>query len=122
MALIALEDVQFFSYHGFYEEEQILGGEFIIDLYVETQIMRAARLDDLADTVNYETLYFICQSEMKKTRSLIETVAQSIVDRIETLFDSVRGVKIRLRKLNPPMGGRVGSAFVEIETGSFRKR
>jgi dihydroneopterin aldolase len=122
MALIALEDVKFFAYHGFYEEEQIIGGEFVIDLYVETQIMRAARMDDLADTVNYETLYFICQSEMKKTRSLIETVAQSIVDRIETLFDSVRGVKIRLRKMNPPMGGRVGSAFVEIETGSFRKR
>lgn len=122
MALIALEDVKFFAYHGFYEEEQIIGGEFVIDLYVETQIMRAARMDDLADTVNYETLYFICQSEMKKTRSLIETVAQSIVDRIETLFDSVRGVKIRLRKMHPPMGGRVGSAFVEIETGSFRKR
>lgn len=122
MALIALEDVKFFAYHGFYEEEQIIGGEFVIDLYVETQIMRAARMDDLADTVNYETLYFICQSEMKKTRRLIETVAQSIVDRIETLFDSVRGVKIRLRKMHPPMGGRVGSAFVEIETGSFRKR
>ena len=122
MALIALEDVRFFAYHGFYPEEQILGNEYRMDLYVEAQIMRAAKMDDLGSTVNYETLYFICHSEMKRTKALIETVAQSIVDRVHQHFHNVKGVRIRLKKLNPPMGGRVGCAFIEIETGVFRKR
>ena len=89
MALIALEDVRFFAYHGFYPEEQILGNDYRIDLYVEAQIMRAAKMDDLGSTVNYETLYFICHSEMKRTKTLIETVAQSIVDRVHQHFHNV---------------------------------
>lgn len=122
MAIIALEDVKFYARHGFYDEEQIIGGEFVIDIYVDATIMKAARLDDLGNTVNYETLFLICQSEMRKTKRLIETVAQNIIDRVQDHFDNVKGVKVRLRKIHPPMSGRVGSSFVMIESGSFRKR
>lgn len=120
MAVISLEDVHFYAYHGFYEEEQTLGTEYIIDISVDVIIDDAADEDDLFQTVNYETLFLLCQAEMRNPSQLIETVAQRIVKRVEDLFsDKVRGVKLKLRKLNPPLGGRVGAAGIEITTGIF---
>lgn len=119
MAIIALEDVQFYAPHGFYEEEQILGNEFVLDVFVDVQIDVAAEEDDLFQTLNYETLFLLCQAEMRKPAQLIENVAQRMVDRIEDHFEQVRGVKLKLRKLHPPLGGRVGSASIEITTGIF---
>lgn len=119
MAIIALEGIRLHARHGYYPEEEILGTEFIIDVYVEANIKEAADSDELMQTVNYETIYLICQREMKNTSSLIEKTAQRIADEINDFFPQVWGVKVRLRKMHPPLGGSVHSAFVEIETGSF---
>ena len=73
MALIALEGVHFYAYHGFYEEEQIIGNNFILDVYVEANTGLAARTDDLFSTVNYETIYRICQMEMRTTTTKQQT-------------------------------------------------
>lgn len=117
MATIALEGIHFYAYHGFYEEERIIGNHFILDVYVDIPITRAAATDDLYSTVNYEVVYRICQSEMRKPCRLLETLAQSIADRISGYFDEAGSVKVRVRKLNPPLGGRVESAYVEYSTG-----
>ena len=120
MAVISLEDVRFYAYHGFYEEEQTLGTEYVIDISVDVVIDEAAEEDDLFQTVNYETLFLLCQAEMRTPSQLIEAVAQRIVNRVEDHFDDkIRGVKLKLRKLNPPLGGRVGAAAIEIVTGIF---
>jgi 7,8-dihydroneopterin aldolase/epimerase/oxygenase len=119
MAIIALEGVRFFARHGYYEEERIIGNDFILDVYVDADTQLAAVADDLFSTINYETLYLICQSEMRKPAKLLESLAQKIANRISDHFEHATGVKVRLRKLAPPLGGRVDSAFVEVATGSF---
>lgn len=120
MAIISLEGIKMFARHGFYDEETILGNEFVIDLSVDTQIMMAARIDDLFRTVNYETLFYLCKVEMKEPARLLETVAQRIVDRIEEHFENVNGVSLKLSKLHPPLDGQVHKASVEIRTGTFQ--
>ena len=119
MALIALEGVHFYAYHGFYEEEQIIGNNFVLDVYVEANTAMAARADDLFATVNYETIYRICQMEMRTPAQLLETVAQRIANHIQDQFDNVRGVKVRLSKMAPPLGGKVGRAYVELSVGAM---
>ncbi len=119
MATIALEGARFYAYHGYYEEEQILGGEYVIDVYVETDIEAAAESDDLFETVNYETLFLICQVEMRKPAKLIETVGQRIMTRIEEMFPKIFGIKLRIRKLHPALGGRVDSSSIEFNIGVF---
>lgn len=119
MATIALEGMHFYAYHGFYEEERIIGNQYVLDIYINANTGFAAKTDDLFQTVNYETVYFICQTEMKKSAQLIETVAQRILNRISNQFDQVQGIKVRLRKLNPPIDGHVGSAYVEISSGKI---
>lgn len=133
MATIALEGVRFFARHGYYEEEQVLGNTFVLDVIVNADIELAAETDELyedleeeeieedepaATTFNYEVLYFICQREMKTPSKLLETVVERIAARIEE-FDNATGYLIRLRKLNPPLGGQVGSAWVMVTGGDM---
>ncbi len=119
MAKIGLEDVRFNAPHGFYAEEHLTGNEFSIDVWVEIGISGAAAGDDLGKTVSYSTIYYLLQAEMKKPAQLLETLAQRMVDRIlEQFSPRVSGVTLKLRKLNPPLGGQVAAAFVEVSSSS----
>lgn len=117
MATIALEGMQFYAYHGFYEEEQIIGNHFIVDVTVDARVNQAARTDDLTRTVNYETIYTICRIEMRKSSALLEHVAQRIMDKIAGQFSNVKTVKVRISKQQPPLGGRVDRAYIEMQRG-----
>ena len=131
MALIILEGMRFFAHHGYYEEETILGNDFILDLVIQTDTEDAAAKDELyhhdaeevdeaqPTTVNYEIAFHICQAEMRKPAKLLETVANRIAERISDYFDEVDGVLVRLQKLNPPLGGRVHGAAVVISIGTI---
>lgn len=114
MATVALEGMHFYAYHGFYEEEGILGNHFIVDAYVNLAVNRGGVTDELEQTVNYETIYLICQAEMKKRKKLLEKLAQAIAERIKGFFSNVGSVRVRVRKLNPPLAGSVDSAYVEV--------
>lgn len=99
-------------------------------------------------SVNYEMIYELCKIEMtrkelskeeierrkklpkipgkiadeegiKQPAKLLETLAQRIADRLHKQFKSVRGAKVRVKKLNPPLSGRVDCAWVEVSTGTF---
>ena len=118
MAKIGLEDVRFNAPHGYYTEEHLTGNEFSIDVWVETDIGGAAVGDDLGQTVSYSTIYYLLQLEMKKPAKLLETLAQRMADRIQDQFPRVKGVTLKLRKLNPPLGGQVAAAFVEVSSSS----
>lgn len=117
MAVIALEGMHFQAYHGYYEEEQLMGGEFVIDVYVTTpSVAKAAAADDLIGTINYETIYFICRTEMKKTAKMIETVAHNILERLQGRYGTeAKQIRVRLRKLHPPLGGLVDCAYIELD-------
>jgi|GEM_PF-24113 len=117
-AKIGLEDVRIHAPHGFFEEEHLMGNEFSIDVEVEAGITSAAHDDDLGGTVNYATIYYLIHAEMKKPTQLLEALAYRMGNRIMDQFDSVTSVKLRLRKLNPPLGGKVGAAVVEVSLGS----
>lgn len=108
MAWIALEGMRFHAFHGVYEAEKKLGGEYIVDVYVNTGIVKSAESDKLADTyINYETVFQICLVEMAKPRNLLETVVTGIVHEIKRQFGFMKGIRVRVKKLNPPIYGRM---------------
>jgi dihydroneopterin aldolase len=114
MIKVALNDIRIFAYHGFYPEEQILGNNFLLDIAVEFDPTDRDLADNLERTVNYEILYKIVQQEMKKTRSLLETVAQSITDEILKTYPFVFHICTKIKKLNPPMPGQIAYSLIEI--------
>ncbi len=115
MALIALEGMRFHAYHGFYKEERKTGGDYIVDVYIETRLSRRAYQDNLYKTINYETVHFICKSAMKKPSRLIETVAARIILGIKKQFEKLDSVRVRIKKEHPPLGGEVAQAIVELD-------
>lgn len=117
MALIqkvALEGVRFFSYHGFYPEEQLVGNEFFLDIHTEMEL-KAEVNEDIANTVNYERLYAIASQHMKVPRKLLETVAQQIINDIVTEFSLVHLVEVSIRKMELPMPGEIQNSRVSLK-------
>jgi dihydroneopterin aldolase len=114
MVEINLNDAEFFAYHGYYPEEQLLGSRFLVDIFVSFEPAADLAKDELLNTVNYEQLYNIACEEMKITRKLIETVAQAILDIIKQKFPFVKNARVSIKKINPPLKGKVGSSSVVI--------
>ena len=115
MGLIRIEKMEFYSFHGCYEEERIVGNRFIVDLELETDCSAACRSDNIRDTLNYQSAYDLVKSEMKSKSYLLEHIACRILDRLFSEFPQLDRAKVKVAKLNPPMGGKIGAVSVEME-------
>lgn len=111
---VALEGMKFHAFHGFYEEEAIIGNHFILDVLVETDFSEASRSDDLVQTVNYESIYNVCTEVMKVRVKLLEKIAESICNKLKVLHPDIQSITVKIRKLNPPFGGEVDYALIEL--------
>lgn len=115
MGLIAVEGMRFYANHGYYKEEQVLGGQYTVDVYLRVDFAEAAKSDDLDFTVNYEQVYAIVKGEMETRSKLIEHVGKRILDSIKTDIPYLTNVKVRISKLNPPLNGDLTRVYVELE-------
>ncbi|MBX2969691.1 MAG: dihydroneopterin aldolase [Cyclobacteriaceae bacterium] len=115
---VALEGLEFHAFHGVYPHERESGNWFEVDIAVETDFSSAAFQDDLAGTVNYETLFRIVKEEMDKPSKLLEKVAGKIIEDILDELPVVQSVDIKISKINPPIGGKCKRATVQV----FKKR
>ncbi len=111
--IVSLEGLNFFAYHGFYDEERKKGNNFSCDVSVEVKSFDSMD-DNIYDTVNYEEVYNIVAEEMKATKKLIETVAFNIIEKIKKV-DNVTGATVKIYKSNPPLNGPVDRAVVEMQ-------
>ncbi len=112
MSVIQIEKMEFYAYHGHFREEQIVGNRFLVDLWIETDMSKPAATDDLNDAVNYQVAYKLIRKEMEKKSNLLENIAKRILD---TLFESLEGiekVRVKISKMNPPVGGKIDSVSV----------
>ncbi|MBS1647079.1 MAG: dihydroneopterin aldolase [Bacteroidetes bacterium] len=112
---IAIEGIKIYAYHGCLPEEALVGGHYIVDVYMKTDFTQAIKTDSLLDTIDYCSVYEIAKQEMAIRSKLIEPVAQRIQYRILKELAGVQKAKVRLTKLNPPMNGHVEKVYVEIE-------
>jgi len=116
MGKIVIEEMEFYAFHGHYQEEQIVGNRFLVDLEMEADLTGPAGSDNLSDAVNYQRVYQIIKSEMRRTKSnLLENIGKRILDALDAEMDGVEKATIRIRKLNPPMGGPIKSVGVEMK-------
>ncbi len=115
MYKISLNNLEFHSFHGFYQEENLLGNDFVVDMFVEIPDELFER-ENLASTINYELLYPIAKEEMSNTQKLLETVVKNIYDKVNKLHPSIQNIEISLRKKHVPIPGMVGEAKVTMRT------
>ncbi len=116
MSQIFIEDMEFFAFHGHYEEEKYAGNRFVVSLHLDCDTSKAEKSDNLDDALNYQVAYAIVSDIMKNTKSnLVENVATNILDKLFAEFPQLQKAKVRIAKTNPPMGGKIGSVGVTIE-------
>ncbi|MCE5347110.1 MAG: dihydroneopterin aldolase [Bacteroidales bacterium] len=114
MGLILIENMEFYAFHGHYKEERIVGNKFLVNLTLETDMEKAMESDNLKDAVNYQRAYEIVKQQMEKNSHLLEHIAGRILD---ALYEEMQGIKkatVKVSKMNPPMGGKIGSVSVVL--------
>ncbi len=115
MGQIYLENIRTYSHHGCMKEETVIGSEYRVDLWVDADLTVASSSDDLKDTPDYVVLLEIVVDEMKSPSRLLEHVAQRIIDRIKSTVTDLIHIRVRVSKINPPIGGDVQSVSVLLE-------
>ena len=115
MGKIVIEEMEFYAFHGHYQEEQIVGNRFLVDLELETDLSAPAQSDQLDDAVNYQQAYKIIKHEMRRTKSnLLENIAKRILDALFSEMEGIEKASIKIRKMHPPMGGPIQSVGVSM--------
>jgi len=111
---IRLKNVRFQAFHGVIPQEQKVGATFVVDVRVGYPLQAAMESDKVEDTLNYAALYQVIGQEMAVPSKLLEHVAGRIAKAIMEHFPNVTSIDLELTKLNPPMGGDLEGAGVEI--------
>jgi dihydroneopterin aldolase len=114
MGLIQIENMEFYSFHGHFKEERIVGNKFLVDLIIETDMTLPAKSDNLKDAVNYQRAYDIVKSQMEIKSHLLEHIAGRIAEAIYSEMEGIKKITVKVSKMNPPMGGKIGSVSVVI--------
>ena len=111
---IHLQKTRFFGYHGLNLGEEIVGGEFEVDV-IASYIPSELPVHKLEHTVDYVQLYDMVKQKMKKPVFLLETLATEIASEIIAKFSIVTEVSISISKLHPPIENFEGSVGVTFK-------
>lgn len=112
---IGLESMEFYAFHGVHDEEQLIGGKYLVDIYIYTNMQGAMIHDDLQGTLDYEIIYKIVKINMLNPVNLIEFLANNIIKGIRNIIAKEDKIKLKISKINPPLGAKIGASIVEIE-------
>jgi len=112
---IFLTGMNFYAYHGCFEEEQVIGTYFTVDVSLTYDAEAAIAGDDVQQSVNYQLVYKTIQRVIEEPRHLIETVTDCIIQEIKREFVQVQKVTVKLCKMNPPLDGKTEYVAVQME-------
>ncbi|MCX7572010.1 dihydroneopterin aldolase [Tumebacillus sp. DT12] len=118
MDAIYLNGLEFYAYHGVFDEENRLGQRFSADVVFYLSTKEAGESDDLSKTVNYASAYEVIKSILDgQPVQLVETLCERIAAALLEQFALVQQVRVRVNKPNPPIPGILAGVAVEITRG-----
>ena len=115
MGVVRVDNIRLYAYHGCLEEEGLIGSDYRVDVEVVADLELASISDELADTVDYVTLFQIVKTEMAIRSKLLEHVGKRILDRIFAEIPTVKEGLVQISKINPPIGGDVEMVSVKLQ-------
>lgn len=111
---VFVEDIRFFAHHGVTKAQQTVGAWFSVDVALTLDLAPASLSDDLGATVDYEEVARrIVELGTRDRVNLLERLAGLLADELLREFPA-RQVRLRVRKLTPPLPGVHGIPGVEI--------
>ncbi|MEG6590841.1 dihydroneopterin aldolase [Paenibacillus barengoltzii] len=115
MDKIVLRHLEYYGYHGVFEEERKLGQRFYVDLELELDLHEAGVNDDLTQTVNYAEVHELVKGVVeKKSFKLIEALAEHIASVVLDTYTRVDALTVRVTKPHPPFDVHFDGVTVEL--------
>ena len=114
MGQIQIEGMEFYSFHGHFKEEQIVGNKFVVDLTIETDMEKPIESDNLKDALNYQRAYEIVKLQMEQKSHLLEHIAGRIIESLYAEMEGIKKATVKVSKMNPPIGGKIKSVSVVL--------
>ena len=115
MGKILVEGIKIYAYHGCFKEEEAIGTHFQVDVELEADLTKPAQTDNIADAVNYQAVFTVIKTQMGIRSNLLENVAQRIMDTLFEEFIAVTHIKLKISKLNVPLGGHIDNVAIQME-------
>ena len=109
--IISLDRMRMFGRIGVFEQERIVGNEFVLDVRVRIDADRVSN-DDVEGTISYADIYDEVKRVMEKPHRLLETVASEIGQRLRVRWPEIIDGNVSITKSVPPISGFDGSANV----------
>lgn len=113
--IIELEEMEFYAYHGCFKEEQVVGNRFMVSISIKVDVEKPSKNDNIADALNYVTVYELTKKEMQQKSHLVEHLTERILSAIYEQFNYVDWVRVKVSKMNPPMGGQMKAVSITLE-------
>ena len=112
MITVELSNLLFNAFHGIYEEEKMLGNEYVVNVSVAF-VEKDTVIEHIHDTVNYAVIYNIIKKRMSIPTALLETIAMQTGNEIHTIYPHLKSISISIKKMHPPIEGMQGAAEVK---------
>ncbi len=111
---ILLQGLQYHTYIGVGEQEQVVGNDYVLDLRLGYPFAAAMESDAVDDTLNYADVFNVVSEVMKQPSKLLEAAAGKIVKELCARYKRLESIDLKLVKRNPPMGADCDSTGVEL--------
>lgn len=115
MDRIELSGMEFFGYHGCFDEERQKGQRFVVDAVLCLSTQEAGRTDDLEKSVDYAAVFEDMRAVVEgEPKNLIEAVAEKIAANLLARYP-VERVEVAVHKPAAPLAGTFRDVCVRIE-------
>src|SRR5690625_689501 len=107
--------MEFYGYHGLFQEEKKLGQRFIVDVELMISLKTAGKTDNMNDSIDYGRVYHEIKNIVEgDSKNLIETIAEEITHKLFETFCTLHACSVKVIKPDPPIQGHYESVAVEI--------
>lgn len=115
MGKIFVEGIKIYAHHGCFKEETAIGTNFQVDVVLDADLSKPAASDDINDAVNYQAVFTVIKEQMEIPSHLLEHVSQRIMDALFAEFLTVKKIKLKVSKLNVPLGGQIDNVAIQMK-------
>ena len=116
MDQIITQDLSIYAKHGVYMEENILGQQFLVSVYLDLDLSRAGQTDNLEDTIDYgKVCHFVTNYMQSHTFKLIEAAAEHLAQELLLKYMQVKKIRIKVKKPWAPIGLPIKNVCVTVD-------
>ena len=103
--ILFVKDMRFWGTHGYFQEENKLGQEFIIDIEAQIDMTDMCEKDEFVWEISYVALFKAAKKVVEdEEHKLIQRMAYRIIEEVFADTPAVR-VSVTVKKPSAPVGG-----------------